>query len=177
MEMMMKPRHLEKIYHPTDKEGYDGEIICQCGCRAFKIRCFGEFYGKYKMGIRKCKYENKYAQAVRAVCGDCGADYLLYDFALHGYDGLICGEGIAVPDELFDDFRTETDSLFEVKMFLEYQGEADFVEDVVNDTWLLQEGFHFTADDGVNVWDSVAIDLKGVQSGMEYRDFVIEELA
>ena len=129
------------------------------------------------MGIRECKYENKYAQAVRAVCGDCGADYLLYDFALHGYDGLICGEGIAVPDELFDDFRTETDSLFEVKMFLEYQGEADFVEDVVNDTWLLQEGFHFTADDRVNVWDSVAIDLKGVQSGMEYRDFVIEELA
>lgn len=175
--MMMKPRHLEKIYHPTDKKGYDGEIICQCGCRAFKIRCFGEFYGKYKMGIRKCKYEDKYAQAVRAVCGDCGADYLLYDFAQHGYDGLICGEGIAVPDELFDDFITETDSLFEVKMFLEYQGEADFVEDVVNDTWLLQEGFHFTADDRVNVWDSVAIDLKGVQSGMEYKDFVMEELA
>lgn len=173
--MIMKPRHLEKIYHPTDQEGCDGEIICQCGCRAFKIRCFGEFCGKYKMAIHK--YENKYAQAVRAVCGDCGADYLLYDFALHGYDGLICGEGIAVPDELFDDFRTETDSLFEVKMFLEYQGEADFVEDVVNDTWLLQEGFHFTADDRVNVWDSVAIDLKGVQSGMEYRDFVIEELA
>ena len=172
---MMKPRHLEKIYHPTDKEGVDGEIICECGCRAFKIRCFGEFYGKYKMSIQT--YENKYAQAVRAVCGDCGADYLLYDFALHGYDGLICGEGIAVPDELLDDFITETDSLFEIKMFLEYQGREDFLEDVVNDTYLLQEGFHFTADDRVNVWDWVVIALKGVQSGTDYKDFVNEELA
>lgn len=173
--MMMKPRHLEKIYHPTDKEGFDGEIICECGCRAFKIRCFGEFYGKYKMAVQK--YENKYAQAVRAVCGDCGADYLLYDFALHGYDGLICGEGIPVPDELLEDFTTETDNLFEIKMFLEYPGREDFLEDVVNDAYLLQEGFHFTVDDRVNVWDSVVIEVKGVRSGTDYKDFVNEELA
>lgn len=171
---MIKPKHLEKIYHPTDEEGYEGRIICQCGCKAFKIRCFGEFYGRYKMSVRE--YENKYAQAVRAVCGDCGTDYLLYDFALHGYDGLICGEGIAVPDEILDDFITETDSLFEVEMFLEYDGEEDFLEDVVNDTWL-QKDFHFTVADRVNVWCSVAIELKGVQSGTDYKDFLIEELA
>lgn len=27
---MIKPEHLEKIYHPTDDEGMEGEIVCEC---------------------------------------------------------------------------------------------------------------------------------------------------
>lgn len=171
---MIKPGHLEKIYYPADDEGMEGEIVCQCGCRAFKIRCFGEFYDKNKMSINE--YENKYGQAVRAVCGECGTDYLLYDFALHGYDGLICEEGIAVPDERLDDFITETDNLFEIKMFLEYDDEEQFLEEIVNDEYL-QKDFNFTMADRANIWSWIVIELKGVQSGIMYKDFVNEELA
>ena len=142
---MMKPRHLERIYDPTDGEGLEGNIVCECGCRAFKIRCFGEFFHKNKLAIKE--YENRYGQAVRAVCADCGRDYLLYDFALHGYDGLICGDGIAVPGE-----------------------------EIVNDE-SLQEDFHFTMADRADIWSWVVIELRGVSSGIVYRDFVNEELA
>jgi len=171
---MIKPRHLEKIYYPTDDEGTEGEIVCECGCRAFKIRCFGEFYDKNKMAINE--YENKYGQAVRAVCADCGTDYLLYDFALHGYDGLICEEGIAVSDEVLEDFITETDHLFEIKIFLEYDDENQFLEEVVNDEYL-QKDFNFTMADRASIWSWVVIELKGIQSGIVYKDFVNKELA
>lgn len=103
--------------------------------------------------------------------------FMINTKSLHGYDGLICGEGMPVPDEMLDDFITETDHLFEIKMFLEYQGKEGFLEDVVNDTYLLQEGVHFTVDDRVNVWDWVVIELKGLWSGLDYKDFVNEELA
>ena len=46
---MIKTKHLEKIYYPTDDEGLDGEIICECGCRAFKIQYFGELYKKTEL--------------------------------------------------------------------------------------------------------------------------------
>lgn len=171
---MIKPRHLEKIYYPTDNEGIEGEIVCGCGCRAFKIRCFGEFYDKNKMSINE--YENKYGQAVRAVCADCETDYLVYDFALHGYNGLICEEGIAVPDEMLDDFITETDNLFEIKIFLEYDDEEQFLEEIINDEYLKKD-FNFTMADRASIWSWIVIDLKGVQSGIIYKDFVNEELA
>lgn len=171
---MLKPKHLEKIFAPTDDEGTEGEIVCTCGCRAFKIRCFGEFYDKNKMAIHA--YEDKYGQAVRAVCAECGMDHLLYDFALHGYDGLLCTEGIAIPDESLKDFRTETDNLFEVKMFLEYDDEEQFFEEVVSDEYVQKE-FHITMADRASVWSWVVIELKGVCSGVIYRDFVNQELA
>lgn len=171
---MIKPRHLEKIYYPADEEGMEGEIVCRCGCRAFKIRYFGEVYTKNKISINK--YENKYGQAVRAVCADCGTDYLLYDFALHGYNGLICDDGIAVPDEMLDDFVTETDNMFEIKMFLEYDGEDQFFEEIVNDEYL-QKDFNFTMADRASIWSWIVIELKGVQSGITYKDFVNQELA
>lgn len=171
---MIKPRHLEKIYYPTDDEGIEGEIVCECECRAFKIRCFGEFYDKNKMAINE--YESKYGQAVRAVCANCGTDYLLYDFALHGYNGLICEEGMAVSDKILEDFITETDSLFEIKIFLEYDDEDQFLEEVVNDEYL-QKDFNFTMADRASIWSWVVIELKGIQSGIVYKDFVNEELA
>lgn len=171
---MVKPKHLEKIYYPIDDEGIEGEIVCECGCRAFKIRCFGEFYDKNKMAINE--YKNKYGQAVRAVCTNCGTDYLLYDFALHGFDGLIGGDGIAVPDEILEDFITETDNSFEIKIFLEYDEEDQFLEEIVNDEHL-QKDFNFTMADRASIWSWVVIELKGIQSGIIYKDFVNEELA
>ena len=171
---MLKPKHLEKIFHPLNEDGTEGEIICECGCRAFKIRYFGEFYAENKLAIDAL--EDKSGQAVRAVCADCGADHLLYDFALYGYDGLICETGAAVPDDRLKTFTAGTDDRFAVKMALEYDGEEQFLEEIVNEE-TLKEQFHFTLADRANVWSWVVIDLKGVSSGTVYKDFVNEELA
>lgn len=171
---MMKPRHLETVFVPTDEKGMDGEIVCECGCRAFQIRYFGELYDKNRIAIKE--YQNKFGQAVRATCADCGTDYLLYDFAQHGYDGLFGGDGIAVPDQMLDDFTTEADNVFAVKMFLEYDEEEQFLEEVVNVDFIQQE-FHFTMADRASIWSWIVIELKGFQSGTVYKDFVNEELA
>lgn len=171
---MIKPRHLERIYVPVDAEGFDGEIVCTCGCRAFRVRCFGDFYEKHKMAVKE--YRGKYGQAVQVVCAECGTEYLLYDFALHGYNGFICGDGIAIPDELFADFRTETDDLFAVKLFLEYDDEEQFLEEIVENE-SVQEDFQLTMADRASIWSWVVVELEGVQSGAVYKDFVNEELA
>lgn len=171
---MIKPKHLEKIFAPTNDAGNEGQIVCECGCKAFQVRYFGEFYDTNKLACAPC--EDKFGQAVRAVCADCKKEYLLYDFALHGYDGLIGGDGAAVPEELLRQFKTNADDSFEIKMILEYDEEDQFLEEIVNDRELNEE-FHFTMADRASIWTWVDIQLKGVQSGTVYPEFVNEELA
>lgn len=170
----IKPKHLEKIYVPTDANGLEGEIICTCGCRAFKIRYFGEFYEELKLSVQECG--DKFGHAVKAVCADCGTEHLLYDFALHGFDGRIGNQGIVVSDEMLADFRTSTDDLFEIKMVLEYDDEQTFFEDFVTPEGI-QKDYHFTMLDRADIWSWVVIELKGVRSGHIYQNFVNEELA
>ncbi|MGN0598572.1 MAG: hypothetical protein ACI4JK_01655 [Oscillospiraceae bacterium] len=171
---MLIPKNLVDIFHPIDDNGYEGEIMCKCGCKSFGIRCFGNFFDKNKLGI--VEYEDKYGQAVKAICRDCQKEYLLYDFALNGYDGLICEEGITVPNEKLTEFTTETDNLFYIKMFLEYDDEEQFSEEILSDEDL-QSKYNFTMDDRASIWTWVTIELRGVQSGVVYEDFVNEELA
>lgn len=171
---MLIPKNLVDIFHTIDDNGYEGEIMCKCGCKSFGIRCFGYFFDKNKLGIEK--YEEKYGQAVKAICRDCQKEYLLYDFALNGYDGLICEEGITVPNEKLTEFTTETDNLFYIKMFLEYDDEEQFSEEILSNEDL-QSKYNYTMDDRASIWTWVTIELRGVQSGVVYEDFVNEELA
>ena len=171
---MLIPKNLNDIFHPIDDDGYDGEIVCKCGCKSFEICCFGEFFEKKKLGIEE--YNGKYGQAVKAICKDCKKEYLLYDFALNGYDGLICEEGIVVPNEKLNKFTTETDNLFYIKMFLEYESEEQFSEEILGDEYL-QSKYNFTMADRASIWSWLTIELIGFQSGIAFEDFVNEELA
>lgn len=171
---MLIPKNLVDIFLPIDDDGYEGEIICKCGCKSFGIRYFGDFFDKNQLTIGE--YEELSAQAVKAICRDCQKEYLLYDFATNGYDGLICEEGITVPNEKLTEFTTETDNSFYIKMFIEYDDEEQFSEEILGDEEL-QSKFHFTLDDRASIWTWVTIELRGVQSGVVYEDFVNEELA
>ena len=66
--------------------------------------------------------------------------------------------------------------VFEIKIFLEYDDEDQFLEEVVNDEYL-QKDFKFTMADRASIWSWVVIELKGIQSGIVYKDFVNQELA
>lgn len=167
----MNPKHLEKIYHPTDNECLEGNIICECGCKTFGIKFFGEVLEE-QIGIEK--YQEKYAQTVKAECSCCGKEYLLYDFARHGYDGLICEDGAIVPDEMLKPLAIGEDDSFEIQMQIEVDDEEQFLEEVVNYTPLNNR---FSLDDRMSIWSWVVINLTGAKSGKKYSDWVDEELA
>lgn len=97
----MKPKHLEKILRVTDYDDrgtLDGKIVCECGCETFGVRYFGEIYPPNCIGVQAMG-ENRYACVVKAVCRNCGKEWLLFDYSKHGYDGFICEDGVTVPDE------------------------------------------------------------------------------
>ncbi len=167
----MKPKHLEKIYHPTDTECLEGNIICECGCKSFRIKFFGEEYDKQ---ISIDQIGEKYAQSVKANCICCGTEYLLYDFAQHGYDGLICEDGVIVPDENLKLLKIDDDDIFEIQMQIEVDDEEQFLEEIVNFPPLNNR---FTLDDRMNIWSWVVINLNGVKSGKKYTGWVDVELA
>lgn len=169
------PTHLEKILHVTDYDErgtMDGQIVCECGGKTFGIRYFGEGYPPHCIGVRAVN--NKYACVVTAVCRECGKKWELFDFAKHGYDGLICGDGVSVSDDGLMDAAAGDERDFEVKISIEFDDEEQFVEEVVE---LPPEGINFVPDDRVNIWSWVVIDLKCAQSGKELKGFVDIELA
>lgn len=168
------PAHLEKILNVIEcGDTYmSGQIVCECGCKKFGIRYFGESYPPHCIGLNE--YDGKYALTVKAICRGCGKEWELFDFAKHGYDGFINEDGVSVPDDELVDAAVNDERDFEVKMSIEFDSEEQFVEEVVN---CPPEGMSFTPDDRVNIWSWVVIDLKCAKSGKELKDFVNSELA
>lgn len=168
------PAHLEKILNVTERgDTYmSGQIVCECGCKAFGIRYFGEGYPPHCIGVNE--YSGKYALVVKAVCRECGKEHLLFDFAKHGYDGFINEDGVSVPDDELIDASANDERDFEVNMSIEFDDEEQFVEEIVNDP---PEGMNFTSDDRLNIWSWVVIDLKCAKSGKVLNGFVDSELA
>lgn len=168
------PAHLENILHVTERGDTDmsGQIVCECGCKAFGIRYFGESYPPHCIGVNE--YDGKYALTVRAVCRECGKEWELFDFAKHGYDGVFGGDIVSVPDKERIEAAAGDERDFEIGLSIEFDDEEQFVEEVVNDP---PEGMFFTPDDRVNIWSWVVINLKCSKSGKELKGFVDSELA
>ena len=59
---------------------------------------------------------------------------------------------------------------------LEYESEEQFSEEILSDEYL-QSKYNFTMADRASIWSWLTIELRGVQSGIIYEDFVNEELA
>lgn len=168
------PAHLERILNVVGRgDTYmSGRIVCECGCETFGIRYFGEVYRSGGIGINE--YGGKYALTVKAVCRGCGKEWELFDFAKHDYEGLICGDGISVPDEELIDAVAGNEREFKIKMSIEYDDMEQFAREVLGDP---PNGMWFSPDDRVNIWNRVVIDLKCAQSGKKLNGFVDSELA
>lgn len=173
---MEGPKHLKEIFHPVNDDNTEGEIICSCGCRNFKIEYFGERLNSENDDcpiIPVDEFNGKYALVVKAICENCGERWLLFDFAKHGYDGLICGDGVSVDDSMLKAFANDQEDTFQIKMMIEVDSEEQFLEEIVNDP---PENMTFTPDDRYDIWSWVVIELKGTKSG-EIINLVDEELA
>ena len=149
-----------------------GQIVCECGCKTFRIIYFGEGYPPHCIGVNE--YNGKYALIVRAVCCGCGKEWELFDFARHAYDGLLGGDGVSVPDKELVDAVAGEEQDFEIGMAIEFDDEEQFVEEVVNNPL---DDMRFTPDDRFNIWSWIVIDLRCAKSGKELKGFVDDELA
>lgn len=166
------PKHLKGIFHPTGRDCTDGDIICECGCDTFGIRYFGEVCEPGCIGLDK--YNGKYALAVHTVCRNCGKEWEIFDFAKHGFDGVVNEDGNSVPESELIDATAGEEHDFKVKMSIELFDDDVFLEEFVEEP---PEGMTFTPEDRFNIWCWVVIDLKCAKSGLELMDFVNIELA
>lgn len=172
---MKLPTHLEKILRVTDYDErgtMDGQIVCECGCETFGVKYFGENYPPHSVGLQKV--ENGCALVVKVLCRGCGKEWELFDFAKHGYDGFICGDGVSVPESELVDAAAGDECDFLIKIGVEFDDEEQFTEEVVE---CPPDGMSFTPDERFNIWSWVVIDLKCAKSGRELKDFVNSELA
>lgn len=170
--MMGIPKHLKGIFHPTDTDGTEGDIICECGCDTFGIRYFGENEVIGNIGLSK--YNGKYALTVHTVCRNCGKEWEIFDFVKHGFDGVVNDDGNSVPESELIDAAAGEERDFKVKMSIELFDEDVFLEEFVEEP---PEGMSFTPEDRFDIWSWVVIDLKCSKSGLELMDFVNIELA
>lgn len=172
------PTHLEKILRVTERSEttLDGQIVCECGCKTFGVRYFGEELdadGDEYPFVSVGDYNGGSALIVKTVCNNCGTEHPLFDFAKQGYDGLICGDGVTAPDSELAEFSVCGDDSFEVNMTIEFDDEEQFIEEIVNDP---PEGMSFTPDDRKNIWSWIVIELISAKSGKKIK-FVDDELA
>lgn len=173
--MKKLPSHLEKILRVSEYDELgtiSGKIVCECGCKSFGIRYFGENYPPHCVGVKEV--ESRYACVVKALCRDCGKEWLLFDFSKHSYDGFICEDGVSVPDENLIAAAAGDELDFEIKMSMEFDDEEQFTEEVVSNP---PEGRSFVPDDRINIWSWLVIDLKCCKSGRKLNGFVDIELA
>ena len=68
----------------------EGKIVCECGCSAFTVKHFA--YENDEGSLEVLNDEKGFVMVVKAVCGDCGKEWELFDLSKHGYDGIICGK-------------------------------------------------------------------------------------
>ncbi|MDE7230381.1 MAG: hypothetical protein K2N56_07860, partial [Oscillospiraceae bacterium] len=168
------PKHLSGLLNVTENgETYmNGKIVCECGCSAFGIRYFGEQYPPSCVGIQAV--DGRYALIIKAKCRDCGKEYRLFDYAKHSYDGLICGDGVSVPDEELITAVADDERYFEIEMSVEFDDVEQFTEEVVENP---PEDMSFLPDDRFDIWSWLVIDLKCAKSGRKLKDFVNIELS
>ncbi len=168
------PTHLEKILRVTeydDRGTMSGNIVCDCGCKTFGIKYFGEVYPPHVIGVRKMG-ENRYSCVVKAVCRNCAKEWLLFDYSKHAYDGFICEDGVTVSDDKLINAAAGDERDFEIEISIEFDDEEQFTEEVIG----LDER-DFTPNDRFNIWSWVVINLKCAKSGKKLKDFVNIELA
>ena len=168
------PRHLTEILRVSDFDGnnLDGKIVCTCGCNSFGIKYFGGILSDGGLSVEK--YGERYALVVKAVCRDCGKEWLIFDLSKHGFDGLVNESGVAVPEESLIRYSCCDDSVYEIEVGIETEDPEQFIEEVVNEEF--SDG-KFSPEDYVDAFDWLVVHLKCTTCGKEFKDWINLELS
>ena len=93
--MLPVPSHLKNILVPKsgikEEDVLIGNLRCRCGSERFVLMYPGQTH-EYKGDIIPCTAEidGNFFFLIKAKCGKCGQEHLLFDKDFHGWDGLTC---------------------------------------------------------------------------------------
>lgn len=161
------PSHLTGLLIPDEAESNEnivkGYLKCACGNNDFSFSYCGEKCDKY---ITTTEYNGTFVLAIRAKCGTCGKEILVFDYNRHGWDGFVCHEADIDPDELH--FVPVTpcscgENKMMVNITITNPGSENFAEEAGDD---------FDERDWVNAFDWITISLKCPKCGALVKDFI-----
>lgn len=100
--MLPAPRHLIDCTQPLPERAgeydYAGHVKCKCGCDTYDLYHMGATH-EYQGETIPCTAEidGQFYFRVVARCTACGMEHLLFDMNLHGWNGFVCREELALP--------------------------------------------------------------------------------
>ena len=157
--MLPIPTHLRDTFIPIGDEKnenhVDGIIRCLCGYECFHIKIYADTGNGYP---QVCKYSEGYALIVKAICKDCGKEYLIFDNSKHGWNGFVCHYGADVPDKELKSWNCPKCScvIHNIEISIDSQGKQDFIDE----SGIADGGADFKEDDWVNAFEWITIGLK-----------------
>lgn len=128
------PTHLKEILvideKTSDMHCIDGSLKCTCGCEKFSLKIFSEHYNQQ---LSVAKKDNGFAFVIKAVCADCGKDWIVIDLSKHGYDGFVFKDGLPVDDSELEKYLCPKckKEYFSVKVGIEAEDKEQFIEECV----------------------------------------------
>lgn len=172
MEGYPLPRHLEGILEIDEKRSdmseILGETVCPCGCRFFEI--FQNEDAEYDSSK---PYGEQDGMKINAICTGCGRTLLLFDQALHGYDGFVCHDFVTARDESLTPLKCFKcgRGVFSVTIGIESEDKEQFIEECVNDA-----PDEFEPEDYVDAFGWITVDVLCKNCGCK-NDWISLELS
>ncbi len=167
------PTHLKKILIPTRYEDQQliGNIRCTCGCNTFALKVYADMSSGQPC---VCEKNNGFAFAIGAVCTACSTDWLLLDFAKHGYDGFVCKEHVPVmPEELVPCQCPKCGgNVFCIETEIEVEDKTQFLEECVEDC-----PDEFKPEDYVDAFGWIVMNIHCRECGCRQKGWVDLELS
>jgi len=167
----MFPKHLQNIIVSNTTYLYEdsmlhGELCCTCGERRFSVQIFAL---AQENNVLVKVYEGQYTLYIMMRCAKCGKEWLIFDYTKHGYNALVCKNGVRIPDKLIEAWRCPEcrGDIFTVKISIEPEDQEQFVEDVVNG-----ENSDMSADDYINAFGWITIALTCEKCSHEMKRWV-----
>lgn len=150
------PSHLREILIPTGDKNTEYEVT----------------------GVIRCTWDHEIfhveersnRQIINLRCAHCGKEHLLFHAGKHGWDGFVCGGDIVFLVETLPSRAVEcekcTSKHFRVQVWISSQGPQDFLEECV------AHDDSFTADDWVDGFEWITVDLTCASCGKVHRDWL-----
>lgn len=153
------PKHLQKIIVPDpDSSAHDrllhGKLHCTCGGNHFSIKTFASpLENKF---LRVKEYKGNFSLCITAECAECKKEWLIFDYAKHGYDALMGSLTKRVsPDTPLEPWNCPMckNSLFEMEITLETEDREEFAETIA------EEDLDLTIDDCIEAFGWITVGL------------------
>lgn len=155
------PTHLVHILKVdescSDMHNINGKIVCACGCEQFRLMQNED--AEYDSTIPYGEHEGI---KINAICDNCEKKLLLFNQAIHGYDGFVCHDYKTAKDESLTLLKCRKcgQHIFNVKLSIEAEDYEQFIEECVD-----EYPDEFTNENYVDAFNWITITLHCLNCG------------